>query len=398
MVDLVKLKLQAGKGGDGRISFHRSKSRPFGGPNGGDGGNGGSVILTGNGHMRTLQDFSGKQILEAENGQVGGQELMHGRNGSDIHVGIPLGTSVWEILGTHETKHPRHMYSIDKEGNRVDKPNLRRIITPPNLVQPLEEKQEVTKKITFHDIEYSVRKVGEILREDESFTVASGGLGGRGNEQFKSSTHTTPREAEAGESGEAGEYILELQVLADVGFVGLPNVGKSTLLAALTNAMPKIANYPFTTLEPNLGVLRFSKEEELPITFADIPGIIAGASEGKGLGFEFLRHIARCKVLLFLLALDDEIMQELIETPDKLRDALLAQYKDLTKEIDIYRKDHDLPEQEHFLVINKIDLFDEDQREKLTKSFAKKKLSPLFISAAAQLGIDELLLTIRRIA
>ncbi len=242
-VDRVKLHLKAGKGGDGMISFRREKYIDKGGPSGGDGGKGGSIYFVGDSGLNTLIDFKFMHKIEAKDGGKGQSKLMYGANAPDVVVKVPLGTVVYE---------------------------------------------ETTKRL-----------IADVKEDGVKYLIAKGGRGGRGNAKFKTSINQVPRIAENGELGEELDIVLELKLLADVGLVGFPSVGKSTILTALSNATPEIAPYHFTTLRPHLGVVRVNEGESF--VMADLPGLIEGASEGKGLGLEFLRHIERCRVLVHVI-------------------------------------------------------------------------------------------------
>ena len=242
-IDIAKIQLKAGKGGDGAVAFRREKYEPSGGPFGGDGGDGGSIILEVDGGIRTLMDFKYKKHYSAENGENGKTKKQYGKKGDDLILKVPPGTLV---------------------------------------------KDEGTGKV-----------IVDLKEDGETFVIVKGGKGGKGNAKFATSTRQAPRFAQAGEKGEERSIILELKLIADVGLVGFPNVGKSTLLSFLSAAKPKIANYPFTTLKPNLGVVRI--EEGKSFVIADIPGLIEGAHEGAGLGHEFLRHIERTKLIVHLI-------------------------------------------------------------------------------------------------
>lgn len=282
-VDQVTIRVAAGNGGSGCVSFRREKHVPRGGPDGGDGGDGGSVYLTGNLHLATLSDLEYRYSYKAGKGAHGKGKDMTGAKGADVQVPVPLGTDVFDA-----------------------------------------ESEEL---------------LGSVLETGQKLLVARGGKGGRGNARFATSTRQAPREFEEGTPGEARKLKLVLRLLADVGLVGLPNAGKSTLLKALTNAEPKIASYPFTTLAPNLGVLR---DEWLSFTMSDIPGIIEGAAEGKGLGLQFLRHIERTRVLVFVLAADED--------PARAYETLLAELASYNPE---------LLDRKRMVVVNKMDLVEE---------------------------------------
>lgn len=279
-IDEVTIRVLAGSGGSGCVSFRREKFVPKGGPDGGDGGNGGSIYLVGNLHLATLADLAYHASYRAGKGGNGKGKNMHGARGESKGIQVPLGTDVYDV----ETGEP----------------------------------------------------VGSVLEHGQRLLVAKGGRGGRGNARFATSTHQAPREHEEGTPGERRKLKLVLRLLADVGFVGLPNAGKSTLLKALTHAEPRIASYPFTTLSPNLGVLR---DSWLSFTLSDIPGIIQGAAEGKGLGLRFLRHIERTRLLVFVLAADEDPA---------------AAYQTLLAELGSYNPE--LLARPRLVVVNKMDL------------------------------------------
>jgi GTP-binding protein len=310
-VDYVKVYCRSGNGGAGSAHLRRDKLTALGGPDGGDGGRGGHVIIRGNNQLWTLLHLKYKRHVFATHGESGGSSLKTGASGDDIYIEVPLGTVVRDA-----------------------------------------ETQELVFEITSHD---------------EEKVLIQGGRGGQGNEHFKTATHQTPRFSQPGESGEETRFILELKLLADVGLVGKPNAGKSTLLSAISAAKPKIADYPFTTLVPNLGIVKYRGDRSF--VMADIPGIIEGASEGKGLGHRFLRHIERNSMLLFMVPSDsDDIAQE---------------YQILLNELEEYNPE--LLDKKRLLVISKSDLLDEELTEEI-----KKELPPVsyhFISAVANLGL-----------
>jgi GTP-binding protein len=251
-IDHVVVRVKAGTGGSGASSFRREKFVPMGGPDGGDGGRGGDIIVRGDRNLSTLLDYTYRDSWEAERGEHGMGSNKTGRSGADVVLPVPAGT----IIRDHQ----------------------------------------------------SGDFIGEILGDGEEIIVARGGRGGKGNAQFASSTHQAPREWEPGREGEQKSLDLELKLIADVGLVGMPNAGKSTLLSVISKATPKIADYPFTTLSPNLGVVQLSDHRTFVV--ADIPGIIEGASEGKGLGLQFLRHIERTRILAFLIPIDSVEWQQ----------------------------------------------------------------------------------------
>ena len=247
-IDYAKIYLKAGDGGNGAVAFRREKYVPKGGPAGGNGGNGGNVVFVTDTNLSTLLDFKYKRQCIAENGDPGSTSLKDGKTGKDFVIRVPIGTVI---------------------------------------------KNEVTDEI-----------ICDLNEENKQFTVCRGGKGGKGNSNFATPTNQTPRFAESGKPGEELNVVLELKLIADVGFVGFPNAGKSTLISVISEAKPKIADYPFTTLEPNLGIVRY--KDFASLTVADIPGIIEGAHLGKGLGLKFLRHIERTKILLILIDITSE--------------------------------------------------------------------------------------------
>lgn len=313
-VDYVKIYCRSGNGGPGSAHLRREKFMPKGGPDGGDGGRGGHVILKGNSQMWTLLHLRYKRHIFAGNGGPGGQQLSTGADGKDVVIEVPLGTIA---------------------------------------------KKESTGEILF-----------EITGHDEEMILARGGRGGLGNNHFKSATNQTPRYAQPGEPGIEDSFILELKILADVGLVGFPNAGKSTLLSVLSAARPKIADYPFTTLVPNLGMVSY--REDKSFVMADIPGIIEGAHEGKGLGIRFLRHIERNSILLFIIPVDSR--------------NIMDEYDILVNELKMYNPE--LLDKKRLLGISKADLADEEIRNELRKDLPR--LPRVFFSAITGEGISTL--------
>jgi GTPase len=299
-LDQVKIYVKAGNGGDGSPSFRREKFIEYGGPDGGDGGKGGSILLRSERNLNTLIDFRFQQHHKAERGENGSGQNRTGRGGQDLFLKVPVGTQVFE------EDNKTLIYDFKKEG--------------------------------------------------EEFVVANGGKGGLGNTRFKSSTNRAPKKFTKGGLGE--EYIiwLQLKTIADVGIVGLPNAGKSSLLAAITNATPKIANYKFTTLNPNLGVAIYDDKE---VILADIPGLVEGAHEGVGLGIQFLKHVERCKTLMHLI--------------DITNDDIEKTYQQVKKELGSYSKD--ILDKKEIIVLNKSDLLDESEIKKIVNNFSKNKRS-----------------------
>lgn len=317
-VDYVKLHISSGNGGKGSTHLHREKYVAKGGPDGGDGGRGGHVILKGNKNLWTLFHYKFKKHFKAGHGEAGGKQRSTGADGQDVFLEVPLGTVV---------------------------------------------KDTVTGK-----------KILEITEDGEKKILLKGGKGGRGNWHFKSSTNQTPRYAQPGIEGEELEITLELKVLADVGLVGFPNAGKSTLLSVITSAKPKIADYEFTTLKPNLGIVQYRDFQSF--VMADIPGIIEGASEGKGLGHYFLRHIERNSTLLFLIPADSK--------------DIVKEYGILLNELKKYNPE--LLDKQRLLAISKSDMLDDELREELSAELddTLKGIDYVFISSVAQQGIQEL--------
>ena len=299
-LDQVKIYIKAGNGGDGSPSFRREKFIEFGGPDGGDGGKGGSVILKAEQNLNTLIDFRYQQHHKAKRGENGAGQNRTGKSGEDLILKVPLGTQVFE------------------EDNKT--------------------------------LIYDFTKISE------EFIAAAGGKGGLGNTRFKSSTNRAPRKFTKGTQGEEFTVWLQLKTIADIGIIGLPNAGKSSLLASVTNANPKIANYQFTTLNPNLGVASYDDKE---ITIADIPGLVEGAHKGTGLGIQFLKHIERCKSLLHLIDITSEDLKK--------------SYQQVKNELKKYS--NKLIKKKELIVLNKIDLIDEKEVNHIIKDFKKNTKS-----------------------
>jgi GTP-binding protein len=310
-VDYIKIYCRSGKGGAGSAHFRREKFEPRGGPDGGDGGRGGHIILQGNDQMWTLLHLKYQRHIFAENGGSGGRQTSTGADGKDVIVQVPLGTIA---------------------------------------------KKSETGEVIF-----------EITTHGEKKILAMGGRGGQGNTHFKSATHQTPRYAQPGEPGIEDEFILELKILADVGLVGFPNAGKSTLLSVVSAAKPRIADYPFTTLVPNLGIVAYRDEKSF--VMADIPGIIEGAHEGKGLGIRFLRHIERNSMLLFMVPADSKNIR--------------SEYEILLNELREYNPE--LLDKKRLLAISKSDMLDEELMNEIRKDLPD--LPRVFISSLTGQGI-----------
>jgi GTP-binding protein len=319
-IDEAKIKATAGKGGNGLVSFRREKYIPKGGPDGGDGGNGGDIIILADAHTSDLSQFNRKKSYQAENGQNGMTKNMHGKNAENLILKVPLGTQVFD------------------DGKII------------------------------HDF----------VKIDDQLTLAKGGQGGWGNQHFASSIKQTPRWSKDGLPGVSKKISLELKTIADIGLIGLPNAGKSTLLSVITNARPKIADYPFTTLEPNLGAI---KMKDKTLIIADIPGLIEGASKGKGLGIKFLKHIERTKILVHVI--------------DSLSDDIALDYKTIRAELKDFSAK--LIKKKEIVVLNKIDsVSKKDLKSKVTK-LKKIKITPILISGVTHLGVKDFVNSIMKV-
>lgn len=406
MIDLVKLILVAGDGGHGKVSFRRERRIPKGGPDGGDGGNGGSVIIRGNRNLATLKHFSGKVLFQAEDGVNGEKRKMIGRKGENLVLEVPIGTSIGITAETANAKkrrqflgiyglfkrdgHHKEKYYLEKEGQSIpqrDPEDFYMVGSGEPVPADVQEILTATQRV-------EPLVVTTIDTDGQEVVVCQGGFGGHGNEYFKSSVKTTPLEAEYGSFGEKRAIVLELKLLADVGLVGFPNAGKSTLLSVVTKARPKIASYPFTTIEPNLGILDFSdgKQSEntdlVELVLADIPGLIGGASEGKGLGHTFLRHVENCSTLLFVLSLTEEQVFDQTTTDEQKAQLLIEQFEQLQHEIGAYKKL--LLGKTSIVSINKKDLYSTELITAINKAFKKKKIEIVLFSAATKEGLTQL--------
>lgn len=319
MIDYAKISLKAGDGGNGAVAWRREKYEPTGGPAGGDGGNGGSIIIKATRNLSTLEEFRYKKEFKAENGEQGGKNKKFGKKGEDLYIPVPVGTLIREA-----------------ETNTIIK---------------------------------------DMTKDGEEFLIAKGGRGGRGNVHFKNSIRQAPRFAESGKKGQEINLIFELKVLADVGLVGLPNVGKSTILSVISKAKPKIANYHFTTIDPNLGVVKVDRERSFIV--ADIAGLIEGANLGSGLGHDFLKHIERCRVLIHVVDVSG------LEGRDPIED-----FKLINKELELYNEN--LSKKPMIVALNKSELDYNDNASKFIEVFGKD-YKIFKISAATTNGIKELI-------
>ena len=312
-LDQAKIYVKAGDGGSGSASFRREKFIEFGGPDGGDGGHGGSIVFAVDKNLNTLIDFRYQQHFKAEKGKDGKGKKKTGKSGKNLILKVPIGTQIFE-----------------EDNNTL---------------------------------------IEDLTNPEQKIVIANGGKGGLGNVRFKSSTNRAPRKKTDGNKGESFWIWLQLKVIADVGIIGMPNSGKSSLLSVLTSARPKIANYPFTTINPNLGVANYNNKE---VTLADIPGLIEGAHEGVGLGDKFLRHIERCKNILHLIDITNE---DLLENYSKVRKELLKYSNKLIKKKEI-------------IVFNKIDMISDEEVNKKINSFSKKIKKKIYsISALKHKGL-----------
>ena len=321
-LDQAKIFIKAGNGGSGSASFRREKFIEFGGPDGGDGGKGGSIIFSSDKNLNTLIDFRYKQHFKAEKGSDGKGKNKTGKSGEDLLLKVPVGTQIYE-----------------EDNNTL---------------------------------------IFDFTGKNQSFVVANGGKGGLGNVRFKSSTNRAPKKTTKGKLGEEFWIWLQLKTIADIGIIGMPNAGKSSLLAAITSAKPKIANYQFTTINPNLGVANYDQKE---VTLADIPGLIEGAHEGIGLGDKFLRHIERCKNILHLIDINQE--------------NILKSYKQVRQELKKYSSD--LIKKKEIIVFSKIDLMEKEEILKKVKEFNKFINVKIYLTSSIKkeglLGLKKLLIS-----
>ena len=316
-IDYAVIEVTAGNGGNGAVAFRREKFVPKGGPAGGNGGKGGNIIVQAHHNLNTLLDFRYKRKYNAENGAPGGNSLKDGKNGKDLIIKVPVGTIIKDF------ESGEILFDLDTDGNSV--------------------------------------------------ILAKGGKGGKGNSNFATSTNQTPRYAENGKPGEYKKVIFELKLLADVGLVGFPNAGKSTLISTISSARPKIADYPFTTLEPNLGIVKYGDYDSF--TVADIPGIIEGAHKGRGLGHKFLRHIERTKIVLFLIDITSEDYQE--------------DFNVLFNELKNYSKK--LTKKKMLISLSKADLVEKEKITRISKiKIGKDGQHPFIFSSVSGYGIKKL--------
>lgn len=315
-IDIASIDVKSGDGGPGHVSFRREKFVAKGGPDGGNGGKGGDLIILGDSQLSTLLDFKYAKKYEAENGVAGGKNNCTGRDGKDKIVKVPVGTLVKD----------------SETGNLI----------------------------------------ADITEDGQKEVIAKGGIGGKGNAEFKNSVNQAPRYAQPGIPGVELSVTLELKLLADVGLVGFPNVGKSTLISVISAAKPKIADYHFTTLVPNLGVVKIAESKSFVV--ADIPGLIEGASEGKGLGHQFLRHVERTKLLVYIL---EAFSEDVVEDYETLK-------------TELYKYNPEMKEKQKLICINKVDSIDEEKKLELSNLVFEDNISPILLSAVSQFNTEEL--------
>lgn len=315
-IDIANIEVKSGDGGKGHVSFRREKFVAKGGPDGGNGGKGGDLLIVGDSQLSTLLDFKYAKKYEAENGVAGGKNNCTGRDGKDKVIKVPVGTLV-----------------KDSETGDI---------------------------------------IADIVEEGQIEVIAKGGMGGKGNAEFKNSVNQAPRYAQPGIPGQELNIVLELKLLADVGLVGFPNVGKSTLISVISSAKPKIADYHFTTLVPNLGVVKIAESKSFVV--ADIPGLIEGASEGKGLGHQFLRHVERTKLLVYIL---EAFSEDIVNDFEILKNEL-------------YKFNPEMEYKQKLICINKVDSIDEEKKLELSKLKFEGNISPILLSAVSQFNTEVL--------
>lgn len=363
-IDYVRIRCASGHGGAGSAHLYHAKFQYKGGPDGGNGGRGGSVIVRANPQFWTLIHLKYRKNVIAEDGQPGAGGLQTGRSGQDVILDVPLGTVVKKLIPTKV-----------EQVEAVPEPEKETVEFWREKNSQLEEEvaweggeEPETEQVV---LEYEEEQIAELVEPGQEYVLCKGGRGGLGNNNFKTPTNQAPRYAQKGEEGEEGWFILELKLLADVGLVGFPNAGKSTLLATVTSAKPKIASYAFTTLEPNLGIVKYYDGKSFVI--ADIPGIIEGAHEGRGIGIRFLRHIERNSVLLFMVSAEE--------------DDIAAGYETLLNELREYNPE--LLAKDRVLAVTKCDLLDAELEAEIEPTLPKD-IPHVFISCFSREGLKEL--------
>jgi len=383
-IDEIKIYAKAGHGGKGCVAFHREAFVPKGGPSGGNGGRGGSVILQADHDLNNLIAQYYQPRLIAKDGEHGLGKGMDGHAGSDLIVKVPCGTLAWRL---EDTTPPLETKMAGDDEDEDEKPVFKTSASKRPLIRTAGDARaqeiDLSKEAAGETPAVESGKgelVADLTENGQQFVLCKGGRGGLGNRNFATARRQTPRFAQPGEPGTEGAYLFELRIMAEVGLVGYPNAGKSTLLTAISKARPKVAPYPFTTLHPQIGIVEYASDFKR-LTVCDVPGLIEGAHQNVGLGHEFLRHIERCKVLVLLL--------DMAGTDGR---APWDDYKQLLKELELY--DPALLKKEHLVVANKMD---EPIAEKNLKQFKKKikKVSLLPISAAFDQGVEKFKDTIR---
>ena len=400
MTDLVFLELSAGDGGNGRISFRREKYVTKGGPDGGDGGDGGNIRIIATHDESTLQFYSGTREFVAERGQDGGRKNKIGRKAEDLVLYVPVGTIIWQLT-ENQTGHHRRLLTHCQEALKSSQVPRQQFAVPqetgavpprePDLVFDPEKIDEALALPRFKPELLDAQELFTFTEEGQELLLCQGGFGGNGNDHYKSSTERIPLRAEYGSYGEIRHVAFELRLLADVGLVGFPNAGKSTLLSVLTKARPKVGAYPFTTLEPHLGIL-YDPVTGSEKVLADIPGIIEGAGSGKGLGFEFLRHVSNSNVLLFIFSLDEIVLFDDSLTTEEKAEQLLGQYKTLLDEVTLF--DPELANKRRLLSVSKIDLYSAELLDAITTTAKQKSMDLMLFSSATGVGLAELKTTL----
>ena len=383
-IDQIKIYARAGHGGKGAVAFHREAYIPKGGPSGGNGGRGGSVILQADHDLNNLIAQFYQPKLIAQDGKHGGGKGMDGLAGKDLIIKVPCGTLVWKLpaapglesteTGEDDEDEARPKLHISTSGRGI----LRHSGSAAAMEVDLSKKDQSDQGVSPHDADKG-ELVADLTQHGQQFLLCKGGRGGLGNRNFATSVRQTPRFAQPGESGDEGEYLFELRILAEVGLVGYPNAGKSTLLTAVSRARPKIAPYPFTTLHPQIGILEYPDFHRL--TICDVPGLIEGAHQNVGLGHAFLRHIQRCKILVILLDMAGTDAREPWDD-----------YKKLLNELELY--DPALAQKPRLVVANKMDeLIAEENLKKFKRRVRKTPVLP--ISAAFDEGVEKFKTLIR---
>ena len=381
VIDRAEIYVRGGNGGNGVISFRREKFVPRGGPDGGDGGQGGNVVLVADPEITTLQDLRYKSRYLAEHGGNGARQKMHGASGKDLFIRVPVGTQVRRLdppayPGSGGGNGARHQDSVmtagswesDSDGDEPDDD----VDMAANETDQDGDAGDAASIVTPSAPETPGELVADLAVSGARFTAAYGGMGGKGNARFTTPTNQAPRIAERGQRGGEGQYLLDLKLISDVGIIGVPSVGKSTLIAAVSAARPKIAAYPFTTLEPNLGVVSVGYDT---FVMADIPGLIEGAHAGVGLGHDFLRHVERTRLLVHLI--------------DGSAEDPISEMDTVNRELALFSPE--LAAKPQIVAINKIDVPEAEARlPELTAVLRSRGITPLAISAAAAIGVDEL--------